>query len=307
MPLATRVHIQHFATPSPQKTRISQFEISAILSAAMRFTVLKNRARGPLLIAAAVASLTCPRLSAGEKPPSTAELVRILNTDGDDQKRLTALQLLEKTSPLDSKQITRSLADTSAEIRTEVIRLALPLLPEDQELQIRLLALSNDRSESVRLQLLKSIRHFSHPSKKKSLLRILTFQVASAGGALAASRTLQGFEWEMLRSLLASPDFRNQTETNAKILGLLTAPIAKLPENIVEVLDFIAGDTGIPPQLQTAVLRGIQPAESDIKLPLPRKPASLAALTSSANTELSEAAKRLESHLVWPEFPAPPE
>ena len=273
----------------------------------MRFTMLKNRARGPILIAAAMASLAWPRLSAGEKPPSTAELVRMLNTDGDDQKRLAAIHLLEKASPLDAKQITRSLADTSAVIRTEVIRLAMPLLPEDPELQIRLLALCNDRSETVRLQLLKSLRHFNHPSKQKSLLRILTLQVASADGALAATRALQGSEWEMLRSLLANPDFRNQTETNAKILGLLATPIGKLPENIVEALDFIAGDTGIPPQLQTAILRGIQPAESDTKLPLPRKPASLAALTSSANTELSEAAKRLESHLVWPEFPAPPE
>jgi len=272
----------------------------------MRFTVPKNHAKGAILMAATVASLGWPRLSAGEKPPSTAELVRILNTDGDHQKRLAALHLLEKTSPPDSKQITRSIADTSAEIRAEVIRLALPLVPQDPELQIRLLALSNDRSETVRLQLLRSIRHFSHPSKQKSLLRILTLQVTSADGALAAGRMLQGFEWEVLKSLLTNPDFRNQTETNAKILDLLTAPIAKLPESILEALDFIAADVGVPPWLQTAILRGIRPTESEVKLPLPRKPTSLATLTSSADTDLSEAAKRLESHLVWPEFPTPP-
>jgi hypothetical protein len=117
---------------------------------------------------------------------------------------------------------------------------------------------------------------------------------------------LQGFEWEVLKSLLTNPDFRNQTETNAKILDLLTAPIAKLPESILEALDFIATDVGVPPWLQTAILRGIRPTESEVKLSLPRKPTSLATLTSSADTDLSEAAKRLESHLVWPEFPTPP-
>jgi hypothetical protein len=307
MPLKPRDNPPHFATHSPLKTRISQFKISAILPGLMRFKVLQTRARSAILTATAVASLLGPRNSAGEKPPSAAELVRILNTDGDDQKRLAALHSLEKTSPPDAKQITRSLADTSPEIRVEVIRLALPFLAGDPELQIRLLALCNDRSEAVRLQLLKFIRHFSHPSKQKSLLRILTLQVVSPEGALAASRTIQGAEWETLKLLLANPDFGDQTNTNGKILGLLTAPIAKLPENIMESLDFIAGGNGVPPQLQAAVLRGIRPAERDIKLPLPRKPASLAALRSSTNAELSEAAKQLESHLVWPEFPQPSE
>ena len=270
----------------------------------MRFPVSKTRAREAILIAAMVASLLHPRTSASEKTASPAELARTLNTDRDDQKRLDALRELEKTSPLDSKQIMRSLADTSAAIRTEIIRLALPLIPDERELQIRLLALSNDRSESVRLQLLKSIPHFNHPSTQKSLLRILTLQIASTEGAYAAGSTLEGLEWETLKALLSNPEFCAKTETNAKILNLLTSPIAKLPESLVAALDFIAVEAGVPARLRAAILQGIRPQESDAKLPLHRKPESLALLTSSTDATIREAARRLESHLVWPEFPA---
>lgn len=260
--------------------------------------------RAPLFTAFLVA-LTLSGVNAKEKSASPSALSQILNTDGDDQKRLNALRELEETSPPDAKQITRSLADTSAAVRTEVIRLALPLIAGDDELQIRLLALANDRSESVRLQLLKSIRHFNHASAKKSLLRILTIQVGSKAGAAAAESALQGLEWETLKGLLANPDFNAPTETNAKILHLFTTSIATLPESMMELLDFMASDDTIPPGRRAAILRGVCPRANDAKLPLPRKPDSLRSLTSSAEADVRDAARQLESHFVWPEFPAP--
>jgi hypothetical protein len=258
--------------------------------------------RAPLLIAL-LAVLS--GVNAKEKSASPSELSHVLNTDGDDQKRLSALRQLEETSPPDAKQITRSLADTSAAIRAEIIRLALPLIATDDELQIRLLALANDRSESVRLQLLKFIQHFNHPLVNKSLLRILTLQVGSKAGNAAAQSALQGSEWETLKRLLGNPDFNAPTEAHSKILHLLTTGIATIPESMMELLDFIASDTNVPPGRRVEILRAACPRENDAKLPLPRKPDALSSLTSSPEAEIRDAARKLESQLVWPEFPSP--
>lgn len=258
--------------------------------------------RAPLLIGI-LAALS--EVNAKEKSVSPTELSHVLNTDGDDQKRLSALRQLEETSPPDAKQITRSLADTSAAIRAEIIRLALPLIATDNELQIRLLALANDRSESVRLQLLKFIHHFNHPSVKKSLLRILTLQVGSTAGTAAAESAIQGSEWQILKQLLGNPNFNVPTEAHSKILHLLTTGIATIPESMMELLDFIASDATIPPGRRAEILRAACPRENDAKLPLPRKPDALFSLTSSPEAEIHDAARQLESHLVWPEFPSP--
>ena len=258
--------------------------------------------RAPLLIAL-LAALS--GVNAKGKSASPSELSHVLNTDGDDQKRLNALRQLEETSPPDAKQITRSLADTSPEIRAEVIRLALPLIAADDELQIRLLALANDRTESVRLQLLKFIRHFNHPSAKKSLLRILTLQVGSKAGTAAAESALQGSEWETLKRLLGNPDFNTPTEAHSKILLLLTTNISAIPESMMELLDFIASDATIAPGRSAEILRAVCPQENDAKLPLPRKPDALTSLTSSPEAEIRDAARQLKSHLVWPESPEP--
>lgn len=257
------------------------------------------------LFTALLAALTLSGANAKAKPASPSELSLTLNTDGDDNKRLNALRELAETSPPDAKQITRSLADTSAAVRAEVIRLALPLIAGNEELQVRVLALANDRSESVRLQLLNSIRHFNHPSAQKSLLRILTLQVHSQAGAAAAGAVLQGLEWQTLKRLLVSPDFNEQTESNAKILTLFTNKIATIPESMIDLLSFIATEDTIPPGRKAAILHGVCPRENDAKLPLPHKPVSLSSLTSSSETEIRDAARQLESHLIWPEFSAP--
>lgn len=270
----------------------------------MRVTGIYLWFKRPSFGTALIAFLALQGINAKAKPASPSELSKILNSDVDDQKRLNALRELEETSPPDAKQITRSLADTSPAIRTEIIRLALPLIEGDDELQIRLLALANDRSELVRLQLLKSIRHFTHPSAKKSLLRILTLQVGSNAGTTAAGSTLQGMEWETLKRLLAHPDFNAPTETNGKILRLLTASIATLPDSMIALLDFIASDAGISSGRRAEILRCVCQRETDAKLPLPRKPDSLASLISSTDAEIRDAARKLESQFVWPEFPA---
>jgi hypothetical protein len=87
-------------------------------------------------------------------------LLHVLNTDQSEPKRLEALRALEKTGDIDAPQILRSICDISPAIRAESVRLGTRIAAADPELELRLIALANDLSSVVKVQMIKSLPYF---------------------------------------------------------------------------------------------------------------------------------------------------
>lgn len=104
---------------------------------------------------------------------SNPALLRVLNADPSESKRLEALRELEKSGPLEPAQILRSIADTSPAIRAAMVRLGTPLCAGDPELALRLLALANDRTPQVQRQMLLSLPSLSHPEARAVYKKLL--------------------------------------------------------------------------------------------------------------------------------------
>lgn len=104
---------------------------------------------------------------------SNVGLLRVLNSDPSESKRLEALKQLETSGPLEPAQIQRSITDTSPAIRAAMVRLGTPLCAGDPELALRLLALANDRTPQVQRQMLLSLPSLSHPEAKAVYSRLL--------------------------------------------------------------------------------------------------------------------------------------
>lgn len=115
---------------------------------------------------------------------TAAHLLRVFNTDPIEQNRLDALAQLEKGAALDSKQITRSICDTSPAIRAAMIRIGTPLVAQDPDLESKLLALAHDPQPKVQMQLLKSLPEFPSPKAAETLRKLLQKGIQSPDKAL---------------------------------------------------------------------------------------------------------------------------
>jgi hypothetical protein len=117
---------------------------------------------------------------------SPLALLRTLNSDSSEAKRLEALSQLEKSGPLEAAQILRSITDTSPAIRAAMVRLGAPLSSGDPELALRLLALSNDRAPQVQRQMLVVLPSLTHPDARAAYRKLLEAARRSASPELRA-------------------------------------------------------------------------------------------------------------------------
>ena len=120
-----------------------------------------------------LASLTLTGLLPCPGADPNLALLRTLNADPSETRRLEALKQLEKSGPLESAQILRSIADTSPAIRAAMVRLGAPLCAADPELALRLLALANDRAPQVQRQMLLVLPSLAHPDAKATYRKLL--------------------------------------------------------------------------------------------------------------------------------------
>ena len=117
---------------------------------------------------------------------SQLALLRTLNSDSSEAKRLAALSQLEKSGPLEAAQILRSITDTSPAIRAAMVRLGAPLCGGDPELAVRLLALSNDRAPQVQRQMLLVLPSLTQPEARTAYRKLLETARRSASPELRA-------------------------------------------------------------------------------------------------------------------------
>jgi hypothetical protein len=113
-------------------------------------------------------------------------LLHILNTDQSDAKRLEALRALEKTGDMDAPQILRSICDISPVIRAEAVRLGTRIAAADPELELRLVALANDLTSVVKVQLLKSLPYFPSVRAAAAFQKLLAEALVSKDAKLRA-------------------------------------------------------------------------------------------------------------------------
>ena len=117
-------------------------------------------------------------------PEEAGALRRVLNTDQSETKRLEALRALEKTGAIDTQQIVRSICDTSPVIRAEMVRLGTSVAAADPELEMRLVALANDRNPIVKMQMLKSLPLFPSPRAAAAFQKALNEALVSKHAGL---------------------------------------------------------------------------------------------------------------------------
>jgi hypothetical protein len=129
--------------------------------------------RGVRILLLFVSTLALSGLLPCAGADSHVALLRILNSDPSEAKRLDALGQLEKNAPLEAAQILRSITDTSPAIRAAMVRLGTPLCGSDPELALRLLALANDRAPQVQRQMLLALPSLTHPNARTVYRKLL--------------------------------------------------------------------------------------------------------------------------------------
>jgi hypothetical protein len=109
-----------------------------------------------------------------------------LNTDSSEANRLAALQSLERDGGIDTVQVLRSICDTSPAIRAAMVRIAAPLVATDPELELRLIALANDRAAIVQIQMLKSLPSFPSARAADAFQKLVAKSLRSSDQTLRA-------------------------------------------------------------------------------------------------------------------------
>ncbi len=137
----------------------------------------------PLITLIALAVLSSTPSPAAE---GTASILRTLNTDPAEANRMAALQTLEKNGSVDTVQILRSICDTSPAIRAAMVRIGTPLAATDPELELRLVALVNDRASTVQIQMLKSLPSFPSARAADAFQKLVTKSLRSPDPSIRA-------------------------------------------------------------------------------------------------------------------------
>lgn len=113
-------------------------------------------------------------------------LLRVLNTDPSEAKRLEALGLLETAGGISAQQVMRSICDVSPAVRAATVRAGTEMALGDAELEIRLIALANDHSPLVQAQLLKSLPQFPSARAAAAFQKLLATAISSKDPGLRA-------------------------------------------------------------------------------------------------------------------------
>lgn len=113
-------------------------------------------------------------------------LMRVLNTDPSESKRVRALETLEKAGAIDTQQILRSICDTSSTIRAAMVRIGTPMASNDPELELRLVALAHDLTPMVQMQMLKSLPLMPSPRAAEAFRKLLAASLNSTDPKLRA-------------------------------------------------------------------------------------------------------------------------
>lgn len=270
--------------------------------------------RPPFLQLLAALVLLTPQLScaAPSSTPQITELLRILNKDPEESKRLDAFKKLEALSAFDAQQLSRSITDTSANVRAYAVRLGETLAANDPELELRLLALAYDRTSIVRLQMLATLPSFHHPQARAALLSVLTAEVENPKSWPLALNALKPWLWLALETLTAEPLWKKESPGRSRFLELAGNAIRETTpgDELNSLLVLVSDESARPRWLRLALLRGVlapfNPADKSTPLTrvhFSKMPPAIRTLLNSKDTEFHKLLKSPPLLLSWPDEP----
>jgi glucose/arabinose dehydrogenase/mono/diheme cytochrome c family protein len=226
-----------------------------------------------------------------------------------------ALWTLHGLNALDSETISRAMNSTNSKVRATAARVSEQLINQNDILAQKLIALGQDPSTDVQLQVMFSLGELGASPNNEGAERVMLDLLARHTDHPlirdAAITGLKGRELNFLARALAHPAFAEKSSSRAEIIRDLAACVAQTRDDksVNELLEIAAAQKQPWPQL--AILDGIAtliPARGRAKQPPKPKPLvfaseppALARLTklASSNEPFQKRLAALDPLLVW--------
>ena len=230
-----------------------------------------------------------------------------------------ALWTLHGLNTLSTEPVARALASNHPKVRATAVRVSEDLLSRDDSFAQKVLALANDSSIDVQVQVMFTLGELNSKRSgngnntengaERVMLDLLNRQTEHPLIRDAAITGLKGRELNFLARVLAHPDWSTDSSGRREIIRDLAGCVAQSrnEQSINELLALAAAQKERWPQY--AVLDGIAtliPARGRAKeQPKPKpiifaaEPPGLAALTKTSDEQLAKRLAALDSLLVW--------
>ncbi len=166
-------------------------------------------------------------------------LKKLLFQSSSPLGRLHALYALDGLGALDAKLLLRGLEDPHPGVREHAVRLSEPLLPRDEQLQRRVVALAGDKNTRVRYQVAFSLGYVPRPRRWEALARLVQSDGQDRYFQVAILSSVERYPGEFLAHL-----------AQAHPRKLFTRP--KLRAVAVQLIQQV-GRSGSPEQLRPVV------------------------------------------------------
>jgi mono/diheme cytochrome c family protein/glucose/arabinose dehydrogenase len=223
--------------------------------------------------------------------------------------RIAALWSLHALGKITPETLAIALRDPQEKIRASALRIAEPFIKNHPPLATQILALTNDPSDDVRLQLLLTLgspEAFEKAQAEPAILSTLLKTLANPLAPSAALAGLRGRELEFLNLFLSA------TTTPTPDQSVFLAQLAKCilqerqPLRLLSLLSLIENPK-LPATTQLALLKPLTPPKKTFTpIKLPSKPPAIDTLQSSANPQIQAHATQLSTLFTWPNQPGAP-
>lgn len=246
--------------------------------------------------------------------PLVNALVKTLNSNNDESRRLEALQQLEKAGALTAVHITRSITDISPKIRAESLRIGKSLAAQDPDLMVRLMALANDRSPTVKIEAIPFLLSINHPKSRALFLQVFKAEADNPTIWPIAIPKLGDDLLPSVESLASSDAWKKESPRRTEFYEIAANHLreAGSKTNVEQLLQFLATAQSPPRWTRTALLRGLlgQPASKSTELiPVTTTltfdsiPPCVQSLLDSKDKDIVSLIRNPNSALRWPISP----
>jgi glucose/arabinose dehydrogenase/mono/diheme cytochrome c family protein len=239
------------------------------------------------------------------------ELKALVKNNAEPLAQLHSLWTLDGMGEIDRETLLAASNASHTKVRAAAIRLSEPYLRAEGRSDVfdRVLALKNDSSADVLIQLTISLGEIHKPEAEEALLAIFQNHLENPIIRDGAVTGLTGRELPFLTKLLALESWKTRTAAREEFVRELSQCIfnSRNPETINELLDLTASKESwqqvplldgmlslLPAKTKTKTVVQVKPVN------LPSEPKGFVTLKNSTVPELAERVKNLDSLLLWP-------
>ncbi len=241
-------------------------------------------------------------------------LIQTLNSNSDESRRLDALHQLEKAGTLTAIHITRSITDISPNIRAESLRIGKGFAAQDPDLMVRLMALANDRSPIVRIEVMPFLLSINHPKARALFLQVFRAEADNPKTWPIAIPQLGADLLPCVESLASSDDWKKEAPRRTQFYEIAANHLREegSKAGVEQLLQFLATAQSPPRWARAALLRGVlgqQASQSNELAPVTATlvfdsiPPCVQALLDSKDKDIATIIRNPNSALRWPISP----